>query len=94
MWEVRNNVAINTHLLGNGSIFLCKVALLFDPIGDWVSNFDNTGASRLKDGVETIDDSHSAGFVCTATADVQRLGHDAPEVFFTPAAAVSEAFGE
>lgn len=84
----------NTHLLGNRSVPLCEVALLFGPIGDGVSNFDDAGASRLKDGIEAIDDSHSAGFVSAAGANVHRLGHDAAEIFFTPAATVSQAFGE
>lgn len=94
MRGVQDQGAINTDLLGDGSISLCEAALLFGPIGDWVSNFDDAGASRLKDGVEAVDDPHSAGFVGAATADLQRLGHDAAKVFFPPAAPVSEAFGE
>lgn len=94
MRGVQDQGSVNTDLLGNGSISLCEAALLFGPVGDWVSNFDNAGTPRLKDGVEAVDDPHSAGFVGAATADVQRLGQDAAEVFFTPAAPVSKAFGK
>lgn len=94
MRGVHDQGSVNTDLLGNGSISLREAALLFGPVGDWVSNFDNAGTSRLKDGVEAVDDPHPAGFVGGATADVQRLGQDAAKVFFTPAAPVSKAFGE
>lgn len=95
-WEVNEMIseAGNTHLLHYRAVSLREVALLFVPIGHGVSNFDDAGASRLKDGVQAVDDPHPAGLVGTAAADVHRLGHDAAEVFFTPAARVSEALGE
>lgn len=81
---------LNTHLLSNLYVSLGKVALQFGPIGDGVLNFDDAGASRLKDGIKAVNDLHSAGFVSTTLSDVRRFGHDATKVLVAPVARVSQ----
>lgn len=83
-----------THLLCNVQISLCKGALLFGPVSDGISNFNDTGASGLKDGIKAIDNLHPAGFVSAALPNVDSLGKNATKVLFPPSAAVCQAFGE
>lgn len=79
-------------MLSDFPISLCKVALLFGPIGNRILDFNDAGSPGLKDWIQAVNDPHSAGFVSAALANVHSLGHDAAKVLVTPAATVGEAF--
>lgn len=91
---IKDYYTINTHLLSNFSISLYKVALLFGPVGNMVLNFNDALTSRLKYGIQTINDPHSAGFVSTALPDMHRLSHNTAKVLVAPTARIRKAFSK
>lgn len=86
--------AEGAHLDGDIVVLLDEAVLILGPKDNEIVHFDDAGAARLKDGLQAVDGSGTAGFAQETGAHFHVLAHHTPEELIPPVACISQALGE
>lgn len=84
----------DAHLDGDIVVLLDEAVLILGPKDNEIVHFDDAGAARLKDGLQAIDGSGTAGFAQETSIHFHVLAHHAPEELIPPVACISQTLRE
>lgn len=82
------------HLDGDIVVLLDKAVLILGPKDDEIVHFDDAGVAGLKDRLQAIDGSGTAGFAQETSSHFHVLAHHAPEELIPPIACISQTLGK
>lgn len=86
--------AHSAHLDGDVVVLLDEAVLVLGPKDNEIVHFDDAGAARLKDRLQAIDGSGTAGFAQEASTQFHVLAHHTPEELISPVACISQPLSE
>lgn len=84
----------DAHLDGDIIVLLNEAVLILGPKDNEIVHFDDTGAAGLKDGLQAIDGSGTAGFAQETSTHFHILAHHTPKELIPPVACVSQTLRE
>lgn len=84
----------DAHLDGDIIVLLNKAVLILGPKDDEIVHFDDAGVAGLKDRLQAINGSGTAGFAQETSSHFHVLAHHAPKELIPPIACISQALGK
>lgn len=84
----------DAHLDGGIVVLLDKAVFILGPKDDEIVHFDDAGAAGLKDRLQAVDGSGTAGFAQETSTHFHVLAHHTPEELIPPIACISQTLGK